>query len=126
MSTGHFKIKGTQNLLYSVCTRYVWCSVRLLANTLLFALSIEIWAIFLIFLLIWFLDILRILIDSLHCLFTLMFLFVNSCFVSYSYAKFFIFSLTFDRRCLVFNRCVWVCVFVHLKGKSNKDSKDEY
>lgn len=126
MSTGHFKIKGSQTLLYSACTRYICCSVKLLANTLLFALSFEIWAIFLIFLLIWFLDTLCILIDSLHCLFTLMFLFVNFFFVSYSHTKFFIFSLTFDRRCLVFNRCIWVCVFAHLKGKSNKDSKDEY
>lgn len=48
------------------------------------------------------------------------------CFVFPRNHKFFIFSLTFDRRYLVFNRCVWVCVFAHLKGKSNKDSKDEY
>lgn len=48
------------------------------------------------------------------------------CFIFPRNHKFFIFSLTFDRRCLVFNRCVWVCVFAHLKGKSKKDSKDEY
>ena len=125
MSTGHFKIKGTQNLLYSVCPRYVSCSVKLLASTLLFALTLEIWAIFLLSLGFW----THYLFNRFFTLFICLDVFVCKllhCFIFPRNHKFFIFSLTFDRRCLVFNRCVWVCVFAHLKGKSKKDSKDEY